>query len=266
MIEKKIMGITFLVVILVALYFSVIKISSALALQDWYFDALQNAQTSILWSLALGIILGTLICPTCSFPLTAYILGAESTAKNAFWASILFNTGRLSVFLMFGILAGLFGYFLAPELRMIAFGMVGVLMLLFAMELFDLIHLSQYISGGLTKHITLPLVSVNHPIELFIWGSLLGVVCSVNLIVPIATVWFGAITQNFFHAILVVLLFGIGAIIPPTIIAVIAGGSVEFTEKYMKSDVRKYARYIGGTILTFMGVQYLTGFALVLFG
>jgi len=62
------------------------------------------------------------------------------------------------------------------------------------------------------------------------------------------------------------LLFGIGAIIPPTIIAVIAGGSVEFTEKYMKSGIRRYARYIGGTILAFMGVQYLTGFALVLSG
>jgi sulfite exporter TauE/SafE len=263
---KKVAGIILLILVLTVLYYSSITASLEVDEQDWYYSALQNVQTSLLWSLGLGLAIGTLICPTCSFPLAAYVMGAESTAKKAFWAAILFNGGRLMVFLIFGILAGLFGYALAPELKtglgIMASGIIGVLMLLFAMELFGLIQLGKHISKKVMEHIRFPVISVNHPIELFIWGALLGMGCSIEFVIPIVAVLIDAVTQNFLHSILVMLLFGLGTVIPSTVIAVIAGGSVEFTEKYMKSDIRKYARWLAGILLTFIGVRYLMAFIL----
>lgn len=256
---KKLLEIFLVIGIFVALYYLGNSIIGFLPSIPTYED-IQNSENIVLAltaSFVLGLVIGSTSCPVCSLPLIGYIMGAESTAKKAFWASIVFHLGRLATFAMLGGLIVFVGYSAPEGPNFIADGLVGVLMILFSMELFGLVTLSRTLSKKVMSKIQLPYVSVDHPLHLLFWGMLVGVGCGITYIIPMIAVYVGTANQGLIYGFLAVLLFSIATMITPTCLLVLAGGSVEFASKITDSRATKYARYLGGMILLYIGLSYL---------
>ncbi len=272
---KKILGITALVLVIVGLYQLGNEISSGLFPYLTSYKEIilsTNPLTSVTGSFIIGLIIGSIACPVCSLPLIGYVMGAEPTAKKAFWASVTFHGGRLIVFMFLGIITAGLGHIIPDRSIPTGFsnlinGMVGIIMILFSMELFGLINLNKYISKKVLQKIKIPYVSVDHPIHLLLWGMLIGFGCSVEYIIPLLLAIFVSVSETgFAYAMLAVFLFSIGTMITPTILIVMAGGSVEVTAKYAGGNLRKYAGWIGGLILLYVGLHYLIAFLFTLLG
>lgn len=273
---KKIAGVAILILVIFALYYLGGEISFRLAPHLPADTDVLNPENFILaltGSFIFGLIIGSTSCPVCSLPLIGYVMGAEPTAKKAFWASILYHLGRLLTFFLLGLIIVSLGYSLTEGVEniqgslvgLLANGLVGVLMIFFSMELFGLIDLSKHLSKRIMQRINIPFVSANHPIHLLVWGMVVGLGCSITQVGPMILIFAGTSGLGFIHTIIAVVLFSVGTMITPTLLLTLAGGSVEMTERYAGGDLGKYAGWLGGLILLYMGLQYLILSTLALF-
>ncbi|MBN2014005.1 MAG: sulfite exporter TauE/SafE family protein [Candidatus Altiarchaeota archaeon] len=265
---KRIIGVVILILVVTGVYY----LSGEIAVKSFphlpsYADILtpENLAVALTGSFIFGLIIGSTSCPVCSLPLIGYVMGAEPTAKKAFWASITYHLGRLITFFLLGIIVLVLGYSLSEGFEGVGGGLittlanifVGILMILFSMELFGLIDLSKHFSIRMMQRLKIPLISVDHPLHLLVWGMFVGLGCSITQIAPLLAIFLGTSEHGLVYAVIAVLLFSVGTMITPTILLVLAGSSVEITEKYFESGLRKYAGWLGGLILLYIGLQYL---------
>jgi hypothetical protein len=234
--------------------------------QPYITNAMDNAGTSSIWSLWLGILFGLVSCPVCGVPLAAYIAGGEENMKAAFNASVIFTVGRFCSFILLGIVAGIAGSMLPYMLAPYAIGIAGVFMVALSADLLELIELRESVTGFVFKHLKIPTFSVNHPIEYMAWGTVTGMVCTIEasvFLIPISAVAMAnaamsaGIVFSVLKAVLIIVAFGVGAFIPPTSLIMLAKGSVSMASKYVESDVLRFVKYTGAVILLLLGVQYI---------
>jgi hypothetical protein len=236
------------------------------SLQPYMREALNNAGTSIAWSLWLGILFGLISCPVCGVPLAAYIAGGEGNMKSAFYSSVFFTIGRFITFILLGIGTGLLGSMLSYKVAPFAILFAGVFMVALSADLLGLIELRHYVTARIFRLLKFPTFSVNHPIEYVVWGTVTGFVCTIEASVFLAPISAVAMAQaasapgillSIAKAISIIVAFAIGAFIPPTALILLARGSVELAQKYMKSNAMTFARYVGGVLLLLFGVEYI---------
>ncbi len=239
---------------------------------EFFKEAVQNAGFSLLWAFSLGIIFGVIICPFCALPLTTYISSKEDSKTGGFIAAILFNIGRITIFVLIGIFAGFSSDFIniTSEIISYAYALAGIMMLLLSADLFGLIEIRKFIDEK-AKKITNKFFAacnlkfhkklnfkINNPIEYVLWGMFIGTACSIEFLFPMLIVWTNAISQGgVTHAIIIFALFGIGTFIPPTILITAAHFSIKITSNKIKG-VEYYVRYSGAIFLLFLGLVYLS--------
>jgi sulfite exporter TauE/SafE len=220
----------------------------------------------VFWGFAIGIIFGLITCPICGVPLATYVAGREEKLLAAVFSSILFTLGRFMVFLILGILAGLIGEVIVKNnlFRILGFvfALAGIFMLILSFDLSGLIDIRKYTTQKIIIRLHLErskiFGSVNHPLEYFIWGSLLGIVCSLEGFAFVLPVWTSAVaTANIFYAVLVMFIFALGAFIPPTILIFSALGSVRLADYLFKGKFIGYVRKVGAVVLFVLGCGYI---------
>ena len=267
---KKIIGALLVIVVsAILLKFQTEFLKFVFTLGPYLWEAVKNAGTSLIWAFWLGILFGMITCPICGVPLASYVIGGEGEVVGAFYSSILFNTGRFVVFVVLGVLAGLIGQELVvmglSSVFSIAFGLAGFFMMLMSADLFGVWNIRDHMTvrvmrlvGRFYKMPDPDKINVRHPIEYTIWGLILGVVCSLEALFFVVPVWVSAVqSANIPYAVLTMVVFGLGAFTPPTIMVALEGGSVELCQKYTKSNVIKFTRYVGGLTLLYLGLQYM---------
>ena len=261
---KKILGIATIILVLITLFWLETNTPGLLSsielppILEFASTVAENPWVSLPLFLVLGLTIGSIACPACSLPiisLAGYVMGAEPTAKKAFWAGLIFQSGRLLVFLPLAFLGALFNYVLPDEIGLLSRALAGILMMLFSMELFGLIDLSQHLSKAMLKRVKIPMVKVDHPIHMALWGMIIGFFCGIEQFLILATALLGA--PNYIYAFLAIFLFGVGTTVTPLILIVLAGGSMELTQKYTQGNLTKYAKILGGLILLYLSVEYL---------
>jgi sulfite exporter TauE/SafE len=215
---------------------------------------------------AIGLIFGLISCPICGVPLATYVAGREEKLLASVLSSLLFTIGRFIVFLILGILAGLIGKAIVENglfrILGLIFALAGIFMLVLSSDLSGLIDIRKYTTQRIISRLHLEqnklAKSINHPLEYFIWGGLLGIVCSLEGFVFVLPVWISAVTTgNVFFAILVMVLFAIGAFIPPTIFIFGALSSVKLVDYLCKGKFIGQVRKVGAVVLFVLGCGYI---------
>lgn len=231
-------------------------------LGPFFKDASMQASVSVLWAFLLGLLFGLVTCPVCGVPLAAYVVTGEGNVKSTALSSILFNGGRMVIFLVFGIIAAVFSTFLPPWALILGYGVSGFLMILLSADLFGIIDIRAYSSEKILNFInryTRFETDIQHPVEYVVWGSVMGIACSAELVMGLMTVWINAMTaQGFIYSFMMVVLFALGVFIPPTILVALAGCSMELACKYTSGNIRIYVRYIGSIFLLYLGIFYMS--------
>jgi len=261
--EKIAKGVIILIGVITLIEIQRWIISMNYGIAPFFRDAVTRASVSIIWAFILGLLFGLITCPVCGVPLAAYVITGEGNVKNAALSSILFNGGRLVIFSLFGIIAVIFSKIIPPWALFLGYGLSGFIMILLSADLFGVLNIREYstkkVMNFINKHIFEFKTDMNHPVEYFVWGSVMGIACSAELIWGLLAVWINSITvQGFIYTFMMVVLFGIGVFIPPTILVAFAGGSVELTCKYAGSNIRTYVRYIGSIFLLYLGISYIS--------
>ncbi|MBD3387995.1 MAG: hypothetical protein GF414_03540 [Candidatus Altiarchaeales archaeon] len=235
-------------------------------LQPYMAVAMENAGSSALWALWLGLLFGLISCPVCGVPLAAYIAGGEENVRAAFYSSVLFTAGRFITFIVLGIVTGLAGSVISYTIAPVAILVAGVFMVALSADLLGLLDIRHYITSQVFKYLKLPVFSVNHPVEYMVWGTVTGFVCTVEASVFLAPISAVALANaasapsllfSLGKAVLIITSFAVGAFIPPTLMIMLARGSVEVAQRYMRSNVLTFVRYVGGVVLLLLGVQYI---------
>ncbi|MFH1402685.1 MAG: hypothetical protein ABIH11_00265 [Candidatus Altiarchaeota archaeon] len=264
--RKILAGILIFVAVAVILHlkgFLAVWVSS---LQPHIQEAMTHAGTSAAWSLWLGVLFGLVSCPVCGVPLAAYIAGGEGNVKAAFNASVIFTVGRFISFILLGVVTGIMGSMLPFILAPYAIGVAGVFMVALSADLLELIELREAVSGFILKRVRVPTFSVNHPVEYLVWGTVTGLVCTIEasiFLAPISAVAIASasmsagILLSLAKAVAIIFAFAVGAFIPPTALILLARGSVSVAHKYMESSALKFARYVGAVLLLLLGVEYI---------
>lgn len=215
---------------------------------------------------AIGVIFGLISCPICGVPLATYVSGREERLLAGLFSSILFTLGRFIIFLILGILAGLIGEAIVENslFRILGFIFVlaGIFMLILSFDLSGLIDIRKYTTQKVITKLHLErskvFKNIGHPLEYFIWGGLLGVVCSLEGFGFVLPVWASAIsTANIFYALLVMFVFALGAFIPPTMLIFGAQGSVRAINHAFRGEFIGYVRKTGAVVLFILGCGYI---------
>ena len=240
---------------------------------DFIIQATQNAGYSVIWSFILGAILG-IACMQCFLPVAVYG-AAEGNARKGFIFAALFNLPRLLMFVVLGIVAAVSTKTIgaiqeAMHMSSNAFmGVIqlstGMVLILFAAELFGIINLDKIIASRIIK-LVMPLFKGKegdvlfdvHNVGSVIRGSMLSIVCALESSLILIGVWGLAIlSSDPVFAFLAVFAFGVGNISSMIILAAIMGGSAGFLESKTKKNFRRYAAYIGSIIILYLGITHI---------
>lgn len=234
-----------------------------------WIQRLQGLFTNPLFGgFVIGVIFGLISCPICGLPLATYVAGREERLLAGFFSSILFTLGRFTVFLILGVLAGLIGQAIVENnlFRILGFIFVlaGIFMLVLSLDLWGLIDIRKYTTQKIFTKLHLEprqskiFGNIRHPLEYFIWGSLLGIVCSLEGFGFVLPVWAAAIsTANIFYAMLTMFVFAVGAFLPTTIIIFGTQGSVRAINYFFKGEFIGYVRKTGAVVLFVLGCLYI---------
>lgn len=235
---------------------------------EFFKEAVQNAGFSFMWAFLFGIIVGAIICPFCALPLTVYVSSKEESKIAGFAAAILFNIGRMSIFILIGLFAGFLSKFV-DILGIINYFYVltGILMFLLSADLFGLIEIRKFTDKKARKITNKFFMLIKFKsnknlnfktigIEYVLMGMFIGTACSIEFILPMIIVWTNAISHGgISNAIIIFTLFGIGTFIPPTILITMTHLSIKSISDKIK--IEHYVRYSGAIFLLFIGFVYL---------
>lgn len=173
-------------------------------------------------SFSAGLFVGLVTCPTCAIPLGAYVAGKEHSMMAGFIHGLLFNSGRLLMFLVFGVILGTAGILLVQDKGFQTFNMVllNLLILAFSLQLLGIIHLPR------------PRINIGAVGDLrgsgpgvFLWGLLLGNICAFEFYTIFsAVVLKGAFVEGVRGSLAAALVFGLGTLIPSLAISTLSGG------------------------------------------
>lgn len=236
-------------------------------LRLWIEKILTVLRSEMVWAIGLGLIFGLISCPICGVPLTVYIAGGENSIKNAFWAMFSFTLGRFVVFVASGILAGLVGLAILQarffNLLPFLFIMVGILMIILSLNLLKIANVfKNKKKPGIFSRLTPVFFSwINQKVfkmKYLLWGSILGVVCSLEGLGFVIPLWLNAIARaNVGYAVLCMCLFGLGAFIPTAVMVICGWAGLHLPWRGIRDRILKSARLVGAMVLFITGSRYI---------
>jgi len=224
----------------------------------------ENAASSITWSFVAGFLFG-LTCIQCVLPIAIY--GAkEKGGRKALLFGLLFNLPRMLMFVVLAILAAISLETIqsleatSPTLFAAAWIITGIVLIVFAAELFGLFNIDRVIGDRLVN-MMMPLFRHNfesHSLGAIIRGAMFSIACALESSLILLGVWgMAVLSSDRLFAFLAVMAFGLGNITSTTLAAALMGSSTSLLENTTKIKVRKYATYAGSIIILYMGLQYL---------
>ena len=224
----------------------------------------ENATSSVTWSFVAGFLFG-LTCIQCVLPIAIY--GAkEKGGKKALLFGILFNLPRMLVFVVLAILAAVSIETIqslestSPTLFAATWIITGIVLIIFAAELFGLFNIDRVIGDRLVN-MMMPLFRQNfesHSLGAIIRGAMFSIACALESSLILLGIWgMAVLSSDRLFAFLAVMAFGLGNITSTTLAAAFMGSSTSLLENTTKIKVRKYAAYAGSIIILYMGLQYL---------
>jgi len=224
----------------------------------------ENASSSVIWSFVAGFLFG-LTCIQCVLPIAIY--GAnEKSGKKALIFGILFNLPRMLIFVILAILAAIsIGTIqsledTSPTLFAAAWIITGLVLIIFAAELFGLFNIDRVIGDRLVN-LMMPLLKMNfesHSLSAVLRGAMFSIACALESSLILVGVWgMAVLSESQLFAFLAVMAFGLGNILSTSLAAAFMGSSTGFLESRTKLKVRKYASYAGSIIMLYLGLQYL---------
>jgi len=224
----------------------------------------ENAASSIIWSFVAGFLFG-LTCIQCVLPIAIY--GAnEGGGKKALIFGLLFNLPRMFIFIVLAILAAVsIGTIqsleeTSPTLFAAAWIITGLVLIIFAAELFGLFNIDRVIGDRLVN-LMMPLLKLNfesHSLGAVLRGAMFSIACALESSLILIGVWgMAVLSRDPVFAFMAVLAFGLGNIGSTSLAAAFMGSSTGFLESKTKLKIRRYASYAGSIIILFIGLQYL---------
>ncbi|MDO4280422.1 MAG: cytochrome c biogenesis CcdA family protein [Peptococcaceae bacterium] len=193
-----------------------------------------------LLALCAGMIAAFTPCCLSGIPLIiGYISGTgERTPRRAFFYSLTFAAGTALTFVLFGIFAHFLGH-LVDLSSPFWHGVVGVLMLLMALEFWDVIHIipeTQVVAHNARSGF----------VGAFLTGMLAGVFaspCSVPILVMLLAIVAGG--DNLALGVVLMLCYGIGH----SVLVMIAGTSMGFVERVKSDSKYQLVAFISKSVL-----------------
>lgn len=243
------------------------------------FQVMQDAKYSVIWSFVLGSMYG-LICIQCIIPVLFYG-GAEGSGKKGLIFGFLFNLPRLVMFFILALIATIsvktiqaMEQFSSPVSSPFTFGILqlitGLILIIFAAELFGVINLDRIIASRL-MNLIMPFLKRNfnapstHNFGAFIRGFIFSIVCSMESALLLTGIWgIAVLSKDPLFAFLAVSTYGVGNVVSTTLAAGIMGKSTGFLEGKTKRNFRVYVSYLGSMIILFIGLSYFSTGLLVL--
>lgn len=209
----------------------------------------------MLASFLAGLFLGGITCPSCGFPLGAYTAGVDGTFKKGIVTGIVFNSGRILFFSVFGITASALIFALKNPYLIFLFQLIaGTIMLSFGLHLIGVIK-NPFMRVGRLFFGKIKIKGNPNLTLVFFWGLALSFVCGLELLGPLIFIAINSLpARNLMLTFLVVLMFGIGTMIPSTFIAGVSGGLAGLTKSY---EWRVRTKRIAGVILAYIGTVFL---------
>ncbi len=217
---------------------------------------LLSKSSPVLASFVAGLFLGGITCPSCGFPLGAYTAGVDGTFKKGIITGLVFNSGRFLFFSIFGIAAGALITVLKNPYLIFLFQLIaGAIMLLFGLHLVGIVKnpfmaINKLFFGKLKIH-----ANPSNLTMVFFWGLALAFVCGLELLGPLIFIAINSLpAKNPMIIFLIVVMFGVGTMIPSTFIAGVSGGLAGLTKSY---EWRIRTRRVAGVILAYIGSIFL---------
>ena len=211
-------------------------------------------------ALVSGVLTSLMPCSLSTVPLIiGYVGGSEAVAeggkatRRAFLLSLLFALGMTIVFCVLGMLASALGELL-EDAELYLHIVMGILLVLMALQMWDVINIIPSSSSMLTKN------RVTGALGAFISGLIAGLFashCALPAVIALMAVATNAGGKGLAYGPLLLLVFSIGH----AVLSVVAGTSVGFVQKLMASP--KYER-VSKIIRIILGIIIML-FALYLF-
>lgn len=184
----------------------------------------------------------------CTLPIVpGYISFISYGDKNkAVRNAVLFSAGFLVVFLLFGILASLFGYFLAPY-KLLLQKIGGILVVVLGLHILGIFNISFFNSNNLSQKVTRFYKTKWGP---FLFGSAFALGWSPCVGPVLAGIFFYAsFSFSALKAVWLFLFFGLGFVLPFVFISFLVKRG-----KSVKLKSYKIFNTLSGLLLVFLGV------------